>query len=130
MIKKFNEFYEFTADAMRAIEDLEQLAKNHLVDLLDIGFEIEVTKLNGADDSIFVHINKDGWFIGFGAKDQLLENCLLPFLELLRTKYDDVKFYFLEYRHSRSLEEVDIDFILSGDADFTMSEIYIGCKIL
>lgn len=129
-IKKYNEFFQFDSKKMEdAKEELDHLASNYLLDLVDLGFETEVTMLNGADDSLFVKISKKGWFLKFGAKDQLLENCLFPFLEILKNKYE-VTFYFTESNISSRLEDIDLDFVLSGEADFTMYEIYIRCKIL
>ena len=130
MIQKFNEFFQFESPKMEDAKiELEHLASSHLLDLIDLGFETKVEPLNGAEDSLFIEIHKSGWFLSFGSKDHLLENCLFPFLEMLRTKYPTT-FYFLEHHHSSTLEDCDLDFVLSGEADFTMAVIYIRCKIL
>lgn len=130
MIQKFNEFFQFESQKMEdAKVELEHLASNHLLDLIDLGFETIVEPLNGAEDSLFIKVSKSGWFLRFGCKDQLLENCLFPLLEILKDKYP-VTFYFTESNISSRLEDCDLDFVLSGEADFTMYEIYIRCKIL
>ncbi len=127
-LRKFNEIIELRKLEL-AREDIEHLSKGHLLDLIDVGFDVDITSLKGADDSLFIKIYRSGWFLRFGAKDQLLENCLFPFIEILKNKYE-ISFHYLEYNFSSSLEKCDLDFILSGEADFSMSTIYIECKII
>lgn len=110
-------------------DEIKYLSNNCMLDLKDLGFDIDIVDLKGANDSVFVKIHKKGWFLKFGASNKLLENCLFPLLEILKRKYE-ITFHFTESNISSSLESVDIDFLLSGEFDFSVYEIYIRCKIL
>lgn len=114
---------------IKIIDEVKYLSNNCMLDLKDLGFNIDIVNLKGADDSIFVKIYKKGWFLKFGAKNRLLENCLFPLLEILIRKYDTT-FHFTESNISSSLEYVDMDSVLSSEFDFSMYEIYIRCRIL